>query len=244
MLIDLLNSSNYLMINMDAIHIFGLNAAVYCAEILNVYKKAVKKNKIYYDKYFKVDRDYITKQTSLSVEEQLACDQNLIKVDVIDRDPIDADLIYFNVEAYASLLSSEDVKLLNSVSKKVKVDKPKGTKQAARSRIIANLKESIECKTPDILFALNGWIDTIMADPNKYLSNAQVKLFKDKLDDYCNGDLAKALKIIEIATSHAYIDCQWAINLYEKPKFNSNVSNTQIRVTEQKQSIGLGEETF
>ena len=39
MLIDLLNSSNYIMINRDAIRVFGLNTAVYCSELLNIYKK-------------------------------------------------------------------------------------------------------------------------------------------------------------------------------------------------------------
>ena len=58
MLIDILNSSNYIMVNMDAIRIFGLNTAVYCAELLNIYKKAVSKKKLYNDnKYFKIDNN-------------------------------------------------------------------------------------------------------------------------------------------------------------------------------------------
>ena len=38
-----------------------------------------------------------------------------------------------------------------------------------------------------------------MADPTKYLSKQQVAAFKDTLDEYCNGDLKKALDIINIA---------------------------------------------
>lgn len=63
MLIDILNSANYIMVNRDAIRIFGLNTAVYCAELLNIYKKAVIKQKLVDDTYFRVDRKYIENQT-------------------------------------------------------------------------------------------------------------------------------------------------------------------------------------
>ena len=240
------------MVSIDAIRIFGLNTAVYCAELLNIYKKAVTKKKLYNDdKYFKIDRDYIKKQTSIDIDEQLKCDANLLKVNIIRPDPSDPDIIFFDVEIYASLLSSEDIKLLDKVSSKVKVNNPKGTKQAARDRIIISLKDAIECKTPDVLFALKGWIDSIMSDPKRVMSKQQVIAFKNTLDDYCNGDLQLALKLIEIATIHMYVDCQWAINIYERGNkpiakvFSpASVTNNSIRITEQKRTEQLGEELF
>lgn len=249
MLIDLLNSANYIMVNMDAIRIFGLNSAVYCAELLNIYKKAVQKKKLINEnKYFKIDRDYIKKQTSIDIEDQLKCDANLVKVNVIKIDEENPDIIFFDVEVYASILSSEDVKLLDKVSSKVKVNNPKGIKQTQRDRIIVALKESIECKTYDILSALQGWIDSIMADPKRIMSKQQVSAFKSRIDDYCDGDLKKALDIISIATIHNYIDCQWAINLYErnnKPVYKPAINiATQTRVTEQKRTLAVGEEVF
>lgn len=247
MLIDLLNSSNYIMVNMDAIRIFGLNTAVYCAELLNIYKKAVTKKKLYDDVYFKIDREYIKKQTSIEIEDQLKCDANLLKVDIIKINEENPDIIFFDVEVYASLLSSEDIKLLDKVSAKVKVANPKGTKQAQRDRIIVALKESIECKTYEVLAALKGWIDSVMADPKRYLSKQQVAAFKDRLDDYCNGDLQKALEIIRLATVHAYVDCQWAINVYERnnqPARSQLQVNNTVRVTEQKKTVEVGEDAF
>ena len=247
MLIDLLNSSNYIMVNMDAIRIFGLNTAVYCAELLNIYKKAVTKKKLYDDVYFKIDREYIKKQTSIEIEDQLKCDANLLKVDIIKINEENPDIIFFDVEVYASLLSSEDIKLLDKVSAKVKVANPKGTKQAQRDRIIVALKESIECKTYEVLSALKGWIDSVMADPKRYLSKQQVAAFKDRLDDYCNEDLQKALEIIRLATVHAYVDCQWAINVYERnnqPARSQLQVNNTVRVTEQKKTVEVGEDAF
>ena len=247
MLIDLLNSSNYIMINRDAIRVFGLNTAVYCSELLNIYKKAVEKKKLYDGQYFKVDRNYIEKQTSIPVEEQLKCDLNLVKVNVIKISENDPDIIYIDIEVYASILSSEDVKLLDTVSAKVKAKNVKGSKASQRERIIVNLKSSIECKTVPVLVALRDWIDSVMSDPKKYLSVQQVSLFKEKLDEYCNGDLQMALKLIEIATIHQYVDCQWAINAYEKDKqIQSSIqkSNAAIRKTSQIQTTALAEEAF
>lgn len=253
MLIDILNSSNYIMVNMDAIRIFGLNTAVYCAELLNIYKKAVSKKKLYNDnKYFKIDREYIKKQTSIDIEDQLKCDANLLKVNIIIPDRDDPDIIMFDVEVYASLLASEDIKLLDKVSSKVKVNNPKGTKQVQRDRIIIQLKDAIECKTPEVLFGLKGWIDSIMSDPKRVMSKQQVLVFKDCLDDYCNGDLQKALDIIKLATIHMYVDCQWAINLYErnnKAAFAtqrplSTQTNPAVRTTEQKRTSSVGEDIF
>jgi len=246
MLIDLLNSANYLMVNMEAIRIFGLNTAVYCSELLNIYKKAVVKNKLYNSKYFKIDREYIKKQTSIEVEDQLKCDTNLRKVNIITPDEADPDIIHFDVEVYASILSSEDVKLLDKVSSKVKIENPKNVKQAQRTRIIVALKESIECKTISVLQKMQEWIDSVMADPKRFMSKQQITAFKNKLDDYCNGDLQKALAILDIATIHGYIDCQWAINLYErdnKPLSSTSPANA-VRVTQQKKTTEVGDEEF
>lgn len=251
MLIDILNSSNYIMVNRDAIRIFGLNTAVYCSELLNIYKKAVEKKKLINDSYFKVDRNYILKQTSISIEDQIKCDLNLVKVNIIQVNKEDPDIINFNVETFASILSCEDVKILDNVSKKVKVANPKSAKATQRERIIINLKNSIQCRTYELLIALRDWIDSVMSDPNKYLSVQQVALFKDKIDDYCNGDLQLALEIVRIATVHQYIDCQWAINAHEKDiKVQESISNMNrkqnidVRRTTQRTSSKLGEESF
>lgn len=247
MLIDLINSSNYIMINRDAIKVFGLNTAVYCSELLNIYKKAVTKKKITDDGYFTVDRNYITKQTSLTDEDQIKCDINLAKVNVVKVKADNPDVILFDVETFASILSCEDIKVLDNVSKKVKIDNPKGTKVAQRERIIVNLKESIRCKNYDLLLALRDWIDSVMSDPNKYLSVQQVALFKDKLDDYCNGNLDLALELVRIATIHQLIDCQWAINTLEKDKqVQASIAKASqtIKRTEQKVITKLGSEVF
>ena len=88
-----------------------------------------------------------------------------------------------------------------------------------------------------------------MADDKRVMCKAQVQVFKDTLDNYCNGDLQKALAIIKLATVHQYVDCQWAINLYErgnapKPFTSTAVTNATLRVTTQKKTTAIGEESF
>lgn len=251
MLVDLLSPANYLMINKDAIKILGLNTAVYCSELLTIYKKVVTKKKfINEEKYFQVDREYIKKQTSLEIDEQLKCDINLAKVNIIKIDSDNPNIIYFDVETFSSVLASEDIKLLDAVSSKVKVANPRGSKEANNKYVIQELKNSIECNTPDVLFALRDWIDAIFGS-NKGLSKVQIRKFKERLDDYCNGDIKMALEIINIAIVHAYIDCQWAINLFERGnKLPANKPNNNNRsalfntVPEQRRTTSVSGESF
>lgn len=250
MLADLLSPANYIMVNRDAIRIFGLNTAVYCSELLTIYKKVVTKKKFVNDEnYFTVDRNYIQKQTSLDVTEQLKCDLNLAKINVIKIHDENPNVIYFDIEVFGSVLASEDIKVLESVSEKVKAKKTKGVSSSEKEYTIQKLKEGIECKNSQILFKLRDWIDTIYA-AGKGVSKAQIRLFKSKLDDYCAGDVQKALKIIDIAIIRAFIDCQWAINEYEKEsKTHSSPVNLMNRVSfttanNQVKTTKVSEESF
>lgn len=248
MLVDILSPANYIMVNRDAIKILGLNTAVYCSELLTIYKKVVKKKAFLENNFFKVDRKYIEEQTSLDTKEQTVCDLNLKKVNIVKIDEENPDIIFFDVETFSSVLASEDVRLINTVSEKVKSTKPKGTSDASRKRIVQNLKDSIRCNNYEVLLALRDWIDSVMANPTKFLSIQQVEIFKDKLEEYCEGNVKTALKVIEQATIHQYVDCQWAINNYEREN-NANVGKktaTILRNSEQKTTTTkqVGEEVF
>lgn len=224
---------------MDAIRVFGLHSAVYVAELLNIYKKAKLKKKLITavdgGEYFKVDRKYIADRTSLSVEDQLACDINLAKVNIITKYNNEADTIKFDVELFASLIADEDVKLVSKVIEKVRVDTPKATKATKQERIIQNLKEGIICSNHELLVALRGWIDSIFAGPSPYLSKRQIEIFQSIMNNYTKGDLDLALKLVEIATIHTYKDCQWAINLYEG-KVPPKAATSSVRTTKQEKA--------
>ena len=74
MLLDVFDNDNSISVNYRTIQIFGLPTAVYLTELINIYKKATRKNKLVEDGYFKVDRKYVNNVLCLTPEEQIICD--------------------------------------------------------------------------------------------------------------------------------------------------------------------------
>ena len=70
MLIELLSTSNYVSFNVKLAEILGLHPSIYISELLNINDKAIRKEKMN-ESSFSLDREYIKKRTTLSVEEQL-----------------------------------------------------------------------------------------------------------------------------------------------------------------------------
>lgn len=232
MLLDILNEDNSISINLKAIKIFGLSTAAYLTELISIYKKAFRKNKLK-DNYFKVDRKYITDKLGLSVDEQLVCDANLQKTSILKYSKDNPNELTLDLQLYLSSIASEDVKLIDDVRKQMKVLKPKNLKISQRQLMINELKNSIVCSNYELLTALRDWVDGVYARPGGFLSKSSIKLFQDTLNNYTQGDLDLALAVVRVATIQGYRDCTWAINLYEsnKSKVNSNIN--KVRTTDQ-----------
>ena len=234
MLLDVFDNDNSISVNYRTIQIFGLPTAVYLTELINIYKKATRKNKLVEDGYFKVDRKYVNNVLCLTPEEQIICDLNLIKSSVLKKSSDNPDILKIDIKLYLSLLCSEDMKLYDDVKKQMKVQKPKGTKESQRQQYINVLKNSIECSNYELLTALRDWVEGVYARPNGFLSKSSIKIFQDTLNSYTKGDLDLALRVVQIATVQGYRDCQWAINMLEdSEKRKKKQNNSQIRVTEQ-----------
>ena len=235
MLLDVFDNDNSISVNYKTIQIFGLPTAVYLTELINIYKKAYRKNKLVEDDYFKVDRKYINNVLSLTPEEQIVCDLNLIKTAVLKKSNDNPDILKLDIKLYLSLLTADDFKLYEDVKKQMKVQKPKGTRESQRQQYINMLKNSIECSNYELLTALRDWVDGVYARPNGFLSKSAIKIFQDTLNNYTQGDLDVALRIVQIATVQGYRECQWAINMFEdSEKRKRKQENSQVRVTEQK----------
>lgn len=225
---DIFNQDNSITINYKAITLFGLNTAAYLTLLISIYRKATRKNKLDND-FFKLDRSYIQELLGMSVEEQLICDGNLLKLSIIRKSPDDPNRIKVDLRLYLSLLNDDDLKLIDDVRKSMKVTRPKGLKQSQRQIQINNLKDCIQCSNYELLTALRDWVDGVYANPKGFLSKASIKVFQDTLNNYTKGDLDLALRIVRIATVQGYRDCNWAINVYEK----ESKPRQAVRVTEQ-----------
>lgn len=238
MFIDLLNTENYVQFNVKTANIFGLHTAIYLQLLLSVFEKAQRKNKLI-DGYVKLDRSYVTSLTTLSANEQMSIDKQLIQSKVIEK--LDDNLIKLDVDMYASLISDDDVARVKKLASSVKT---KDEQRVARKvKLIENLKKHIQCSNTKVYVALSNWIDAIMSI--RALSAQAVDIFQDKLYEYTKGDADIAVEIINIAIAQCWTECDWAINSYIKSnKMKERTQVTSVRVTEQKKSTELSEETF
>ena len=69
MLIELLSMSNYVHFNVKLAEILGLHTAIYLGQITDINEKAIRKNKVD-ENFFTIDREYITKRTTIPEKEQ------------------------------------------------------------------------------------------------------------------------------------------------------------------------------
>ena len=60
----------YVSYNVRLAHILDLPTAVYVSELININRKAIEKEKLKGDGFFKLDRNYIELRTTLKKEEQ------------------------------------------------------------------------------------------------------------------------------------------------------------------------------
>lgn len=211
MLIELLSTSNYVSFNIKLANLLGLQTAIYISEIMNVNDKAIRKDKIS-ESSFSLDRDYITKRTTISVDEQLEIDKNLIKLGIVEKPNEDVNCLVLNISILTALLMSSDEELLENVEhlSKLKTKKSKTTKADA---IRQNLKTNIVTTNVELIEAYSDWIDAVYAKQG-WMSKKAVTIGQGVVDNFSNRDLDVALTVISIAAMHGYVDMQWAINKY------------------------------
>lgn len=236
MLIDIMNTENYISFSIPVAQIFGLNAAVYCSELINILGKARRKNKMVDENFFKLDRKYITKRTTLSVEDQLVVDGVWMKYGILAKHQDNPDIINLNVELLFSIVADDDLSRLEKIRKDVLSTAKKTDKANKKATILKSLKNSVSCTNPDLRLALQKWVESIF-DKDGYLTKDTIETFYKTLNNYTKGDLDLALRIVEIASIQCYRMCEWAIEVYEKDqrhkKNTENLAQSKLRVSKQ-----------
>ena len=249
MLIDLLATDNLANYNIKIAQIMGLHTAIYINELINISNKATQKNKLVADKFFVLDRKYITKRTTLALEEQLAIDTKLHKVGVMQKADNEIDLIYLDIEKLAEIISSDDSEYLDKVKKKtqVKTAALPGMKMTLRQKQAEELKQSLTITHPELKAAYEGWIEGVYANPKGFLSKSAVKVFIDTIDQFANGYLDVALSVINIATVGGWRDATWAIDKYNEQQSKIKTvrrRNAVVDTSGERTQIKAGEEIF
>lgn len=210
MLIELLSMSNYVHFNVKLAEILGLHTAIYLGQITDINEKAIRKNKVD-ENFFTIDREYITKRTTIPEKEQKDIENNLIKIGILERSNKDSNTLLLNLTVLTSILMSPDEDLLKNVEN---LAKPKKSKTKAE-KIIENLKENIITTNPELRQAYFDWIDAVYAKDG-FMTKAAVIAAQSNIDKFSQRNLDIALKVLEIATINGYRDITWAINNYNK----------------------------
>ena len=222
MLIELLSMSNYVNFNIKLAEILGLHPAIYLSQIMDINEKALRKDKVN-ENFFTIDREYITKRTTVPESEQVEIENNLITIGVLERSKDNASTICLNITVLTSILMSPDEDLVKDISNLSKKKQPRKTKAEA---IISALQQNIITLNPELRQAYYDWINAVYAKDGFMVKTAVISA-QQNLDKFADQKLDVALKVLEIATINGYRDITWAINNYKKDyKVNFTVAPT------------------
>ena len=217
-----------LRLNKKLVKLAGFEVAAYWAELQSVLKQVVKKQAADERGFFVLDREYVERETTLSVSKQLKCDDKLISLGVMMKDETNPNKIAIAVNGMVAVITDEDTTKLKK-STAVKKDE----KAAKIAGIKMTMKKAILEPDPEVRAAYERWIEGMIDAANCRFTKAVVQLFEQTVTDY-TPDKIKRLKIIEIATVNSYKDATWAIN-----RLSSTRPNVATKLPEQKVCTGV-----
>ena len=224
-----------LRLNKRLVKLAGFEVAAYWAELQSILKQVVKKQTADEHGFFPLDRDYVERETTLTVTKQLKCEEKLVTMGVVMKDPDNPNRLAISVANMIEIITDEDTTKLKK-TKAVKQD----AKEAKIAGIKATMKRAIFTTDPELKSAYERWIDGMVDAQNCRFTKAVVQLFEKTVSQYTQ-DKGTQLKIIEIATINSYRDATWAINKICSP---GKFMHTATKLPEQKICSGVSTATF
>ena len=226
-----------LRLNKRLVKIAGFEVAAYWAELQSILKQVVKKQTADERGFFTLDRDFMERETTLTITKQLKCDEKLISLGVLLKDPEDPNKISIAVNGMVAVITDEDTTKLKK-SGKTSAD----AKAAKISGIKATMKKAILETDLEIRAAYERWIDGMIDAANCRFTKAVVQLFEQTVTAF-STDKADRLKVIEIATVNSYKDATWAINRFASmPSKTGYYTNKATKLPEQKICTGVSDD--
>ena len=230
MYLDLFNE---LRLNKRLIKIAGFEVAAYWAELQSILKQVAKKQTMDDQGFFNLDRDYVERETTLSIAKQLKCEEKLITMGVVMKDPDNPNRLAISVTNMVEIIADEDTTKLKKTAAV-----QKDTKAAKIAGIKATMKKAILETDIELRAAYERWIDGMIDAANCRFTKAVVQLFEKTVTEYTQ-DKNTRLKVIEIATVNSYKDATWAINRISKP--NNCKASLATKLPEQKICTGISD---
>ena len=223
-----------LRLNKRLVKIAGFEVAAYWAELQSILKQVVKKQTADERGFFTLDRDYVERETTLSITKQLKCEEKLLSLGVLLKDPAEPNRISIAVNGMVAVITDEDTTKLKK-SGSAQAD----AKAAKIAGMKATMKKAILETDTELRAAYERWVDGMVDAANCRFTKAVVQLFEKTITEYTT-DRVLRLKIIEIATVNSYRDATWAIS-----RLSSTRSQTiATKLPEQKICTGVSDTTF
>ena len=220
-----------LRLNKRLVKIAGFEVAAYWAELQSILKQVVKKQTMDEHGFFTLDREFVERETTLTVNKQLKCDDKLMSLGVMLKDKENPNRIAIAVNGMVAVITDEDTTKLKKTSA-VKKDE----KAAKIAGIKANMKKALLETDTEIRVAYERWIDGMVDAANCKFTKAVVQLFEQTVTSY-TPDKAKRLRIIEIATANSYKDATWAISRLS----STRPTTVATKLPEQKICTGISD---
>ena len=220
-----------LRLNKRLIKIAGFEVAAYWAELQSILRQVVKKQTADEFGFFNLDRDYVERETTLTVTKQLKCEEKLIELGAVAKDPNNPNRIAIGVNNMVEIITDEDTKKLKK-SGKTTAD----VKAAKIAGIKASMKKALVETDTELRDAYERWIEGMIDAANCRFTKAVVQLFEKTVTEYTT-DKSLRLKIIEVATVNSYKDATWAISRVSGG-FRSTVAS---KLPEQKIGTGVSD---
>ena len=221
-----------LRLNKRLIKLAGFEVAAYWAELQSILRQVVKKQTADEFGFFILDRDYVERETTLTLTKQLKCEEKLISLGALIKDETNPNRISIGVNSMVEVITDEDTKKLKKTSA-IKKDE----KAAKIAGIKANMKKALLETDIELRYAYEQWVDGMVDAANCKFTKAVVQLFEKTVTEY-TSDKATRLKIIEIATASSYRDATWAINKLSGSGFRQT---TATKLPEQKICTGISD---
>ena len=225
-----------LRLNKRLIKLTSFEVAAYWAELQSILKQVVKKKTADEHGFFTLDRDYVERETTLTLAKQLKCEAKLIEMGVMMKDPDNPNRITIGVNSMIELITDEDTKKLKKATKAAKDE----AKVAKTEGIKATMKRFILEQDPELRSAYEQWIDGMVDAANCKFTKAVVQLFEKTITSW-DADKATKLKIIETATINSYRDANWALNKLDTNNRRAGVRINPVSTTPQKVCTGTAE---
>ena len=201
-----------LRLNKRLVKLAGFDIAAYWAELQSILKQVVKKQTADEKGFFTLDRNYVERETTLTLNKQIKCEDKLVAMGVIIKDPDNPNRLAISVSNMIEILTDEDTKKLRKSARSAQ----KEAREAKVEGIKITLKKAILETDSELKAAYDRWIDGMVDAQNCKFTKAVVQLFEKTITQYTQ-DKALRLKIIEIATVNSWRDATWAINKIYNP---------------------------